>query len=141
MSAIAASTQLNLPLHPDEPTLSSDLSTGGPIVAETKLKKNVLTYTQRKAIDAKLAEVLLPAGDAGQVMWAEGWSDAKVAESMPFACTHHNVHGVRTEVYGPLVDAPEPSPLVDRVVRLERIVKFLAESLGQDMSELEAKCA
>lgn len=81
----------------------------------------------------------------GRIVWryAEGYNDAKIAAEVSPELTRSHVLAVRQEMFGPVKGAEQTKPaktptpsagkleaLDTRIANLERLVRYLCESLG-----------
>lgn len=105
------------------------------------MKRNGLTYSQKKEIDLFMGTVIKKFAD-GVCEYLDGWSDQKVADK--FGCTANNVSGLREAEYGLLRPAPPKSPLEERIKKLEDRVLLLEQNMampsvwGQQSLDLKA---
>lgn len=70
------------------------------------MTRSFVSYPVKRAIDAKLAEVLKSNGD-GTFTYADDWTDEKVAEAVGQGAKRSHVLGIRRAAYGNL-RAPAP---------------------------------
>jgi len=97
---------------------------------EIKLSKNILTFKQKMVVYERLKKLLVTDA-SGAWRYVEGWSDERVAQEVhgtEFACTTHNVSGLREEMFGKLAKPmTEEDQLILRVKRCEKMITLLAE--------------
>lgn len=72
------------------------------------MTRSFVSFNVKKAIDAKLAEVLKSNGD-GTFAYVDDWTDEKVAEVIGQGCKRTHVLGVRRAAYGNLRAVASPT--------------------------------
>lgn len=103
------------------------------------MSRSFVSYPVKRAIDAKLAEVLKSNGD-GTFTYLDDWTDEKVAEAIGQGTKRTHVLGVRRAAYGnlraaaPVTVGTEVGAIIaaleKRVANLERFVEAFIDSSG-----------
>jgi hypothetical protein len=96
------------------------------------MAKVILTIKERLAVADMLRDVLVDNTD-GTWSYANGWSDARVAEKVGGRTNTNHVNSVRIRAFGPLPKtrpAPDVGELSDRLSALEARLSKLEEALG-----------